>query len=97
VIRDAEVLQPKLDEYGQRTIRDHVPNLIDVVEAEAAHFSCNAVVLEREVVLPEGAPQLMNSLRDRGYNCHSLPMTEFLKAGGACKCLTMFMPQRETV
>jgi len=26
-----------------------------------------------------------------------LPMTEFIKAGGACKCLTMFMPQREGV
>ncbi len=50
------------DEYGQRTIRDHVPNLIDVVEEEAAHFSCNAVVLEREIVLPEGAPKLMKSL-----------------------------------
>jgi len=22
-------------------------------------------------------------------------MSEFLKAGGACKCLTMFLPQRE--
>ncbi len=83
------------DEYGQRTIRDHVPNLIDVVEEEAAHFSCNAVVLDHEIVVPEGAPQLVKSLRDRGYNCHPLPMTEFLKAGGACKCLTMFMPQRE--
>ena len=84
------------DEYGQRAIRDHVPNLIDVEEEEAAHFSCNAVVLEKEIVLPEGAPKLMQSLPDRGYNCHPLPMTEFLKAGGACKCLTMFMPQRES-
>jgi N-dimethylarginine dimethylaminohydrolase len=66
-----------------------------VVEEEAAHFSCNAVVLDHEIVMPEGAPQLVKSLRDRGYNCHPLPMTEFLKAGGACKCLTMFMPQRE--
>jgi N-dimethylarginine dimethylaminohydrolase len=83
------------DEYGQRTIRDHIPNLIDVEEEEAAHFSCNAVVLEKEIVLPEGAPKLMKSLGERGYNCHPLPMSEFLKAGGACKCLTMFLPQRE--
>ncbi len=84
------------DEYGQRAIRNHVPNLIDVVEEEAAHFSCNAVVLDREVVLPQGAPKLMESLGERGFNCHPLPMTEFLKAGGACKCLTMLLPQRET-
>jgi len=83
------------DEYGQRAIRSHVPDLIDVPEEEAVHFSCNAVVLDREVVLPEGAPRLVESLGERGYHCHPLPMSEFLKAGGACKCLTMFMPQRE--
>jgi len=82
------------DEYGQHAIREHVGDLIDVVEEEAAHFSCNAVVLEKDIVLPEGAPKLVNALRERGFNCHPLPMTEFLKAGGACKCLTMFMPQR---
>jgi N-dimethylarginine dimethylaminohydrolase len=86
---------PAFDEYGQRAIRDHVPDLIDVSEEEAAHFSCNAVVLDRQIVLPEGAPKLVGQLSGRGYQCHPLPMTEFLKAGGACKCLTMFMPQRE--
>jgi N-dimethylarginine dimethylaminohydrolase len=85
------------DEYGQHAIRDHVHELIEVVEEEAAHFSCNAVVLKHDIVLPEGAPRLVATLRDRGYNCHQLPMSEFLKAGGACKCLTMFMPQREKI
>ena len=85
------------DEYGQRTIRDHVQNLIDVSEEEAAGFSCNAVVLDHDIVLPEGAPKLVATLSERGYRCHPLPMTEFLKAGGACKCLTMFMPQRDKV
>ena len=63
------------DEYGQRAIRDHVRDLIDVAEEEAAHFSCNAVVLDRDIVLPEGAPKLVKSLRERGFNCHPLPMT----------------------
>jgi N-dimethylarginine dimethylaminohydrolase len=72
-----------------------VPDLIDVSPEEAMHFSCNAVILERDIVLPEGAPQLVTTLQDRGYRCHELPMSEFIKAGGACKCLTMFMPQRE--
>jgi N-dimethylarginine dimethylaminohydrolase len=85
------------DEYGQRAIREHVTDLIDVSEDEAAHFSCNAVVLGKQIVLPEGAPNLVKTLRERGYECHALPMTEFLKAGGACKCLTMFLPQKEAV
>ncbi len=85
------------DDYGQRAIRAQLTDLIDVAEEEAIHFSCNAVVLEGQIVLPEGAPKLVRTLEERGYQCHPLPMTEFLKAGGACKCLTMFLPQRETV
>ena len=85
------------DEYGQRAIRGHVSDLIDVEEEEAKTFCCNAVVLGRDIVLPEGAPNLVRMLESRDYHCHQLPMSEFLKAGGACKCLTMFLPQREAV
>ena len=83
------------DEYGQRAIREHISDLIDVLPEEAVHFCSNAVVLDRDIVLPEGAPTLVAALRERGYRCHELPMSEFLKAGGACKCLVMFMPQRQ--
>jgi arginine dihydrolase len=85
------------DEYGQRAIREHMTDLIDVAPEEAMHFSCNAVVIDRDIVLPEGAPNLVTNLQERGYRCHELPMSEFIKAGGACKCLTMFMPQRQAV
>jgi N-dimethylarginine dimethylaminohydrolase len=85
------------DEYGQRAIREHVTDVIDVSPEEATHFSCNAVVLGCDIVLPESAPQLVGKLENRGYRCHALPMSEFIKAGGACKCLVMFMPQRESV
>jgi N-dimethylarginine dimethylaminohydrolase len=54
-------------------------------------------VLKRDIVLPEGAPQLVATIQESGYRCHELPMSEFLKTGGACKCLTMFLPQREKV
>ena len=87
---------PAFDDYGQRTIRDHLGDLIDVPEEEAAGFCCNAVVLDKDIVLPDGAKTVIAKLTDRGYNCHPLPMSEFLKAGGACKCLTMHMPQRES-
>jgi len=83
------------DEYGQHAVREHISDLIEVAPEEAMHFCCNAVPLERDIVLPEGAPKLAATLSERGYKCHQLPMTEFLKAGGACKCLTLFMPQRE--
>jgi len=85
------------DDYGQHAIRDHVRDLIDVEPEESVHFCCNAVVLDRDIVLPQGAPKLVATLEERGYRCHQLAMTEFIKAGGACKCLVMFMPQRENV
>ncbi len=79
------------DEYGQRAIREHVKDAIEVVPDEAKHFACNAVVLGKEIVLPEGCPQLYASLKSWGYNTHALPMTEFIKAGGACKCLVLYL------
>ena len=43
-------------------------NLIEVAEEEAAHFSCNAVVLDRDIVLPEGAPKLVATLQTAATN-----------------------------
>ncbi|MEW6158446.1 MAG: hypothetical protein AB1813_13515 [Verrucomicrobiota bacterium] len=54
-------------------------------------FACNAVVLRLEILLPENCPALCRDLSRLGYVCHALPMTEFIKAGGACKCLTLFL------
>lgn len=82
------------DEYGQRAIRQHVQRLIDVPSNEALHFACNAVVVGKHVVLPEGCPALTRTLETGGYQCRPLPMSEFIKAGGACKCLTLWLPQR---
>src|ERR1043166_8085287 len=56
------------DQYGQQAIRHHVPNLIEVVPEEAAHFACNSVVLGAEIVLPESCPKLCSALKDRGYH-----------------------------
>jgi N-dimethylarginine dimethylaminohydrolase len=82
------------DEYGQRAIRHQIRDLIEVVPAEAAHFAANAVVLGQDIVLPEGCPKLYEAIAGRGYLPHPIPMTEFLKAGGACKCLVLCLPQR---
>jgi N-dimethylarginine dimethylaminohydrolase len=83
------------DEYGQRAIRHHIPDLVEVIPEEAAHFACNAVVLNKEIVLPEQCPKLCAALTNRGYHPHPLPMTEFLKAGGARKCLVLWLPQKD--
>jgi N-dimethylarginine dimethylaminohydrolase len=93
--RDAIWYPRAFDTYAQRAIRAHTRQLIEVAPDEAVYFACNAIVLGREIVLPEACPKLCADLVERGYHPHALPMTEFLKAGGACKCLTLFLPQQE--
>jgi N-dimethylarginine dimethylaminohydrolase len=85
---------PAFDDYGQRAIREHIPELIDLPPEEALRFACNAVVLGRDLLVSEGCPKLRAALTQRDYRVHELPMTEFIKAGGACKCLMLLLPQR---
>jgi N-dimethylarginine dimethylaminohydrolase len=82
------------DDYGRRAIRQHVGSLIEAPPNEALRFACNAVVVNRDIVLPDGCPEVCRALAGRGYATHELPMSEFIKAGGACKCLTLFLPQK---
>jgi N-dimethylarginine dimethylaminohydrolase len=77
------------DDYGRAVLKDRIPRLIEADGAEATSFCCNAVVLGRNVVLNEGAPRLVASLREAGFTAHELPLSEFLKAGGSAKCLTL--------
>jgi N-dimethylarginine dimethylaminohydrolase len=82
------------DSYGQKVIREHVSELLEVSSEEALRFACNAVVRGRDIMLPDGCAKLRIALSELGYRCHELPISEFIKAGGACKCLTLFLPQR---
>jgi N-dimethylarginine dimethylaminohydrolase len=79
------------DEYGRRAMHEHIKEWIEVAPKEAVHFACNAVVLDKDIVLPEGCPKLYRALEAWGYRTHALPMTEFIKAGGACKCLVLYL------
>ena len=78
------------DRYG-RTVLEGNFETIHVEEAEALRFACNAVVIGRHVALPAGCPALCAALAARGYETHSVELSEFLKAGGAAKCLALFL------
>lgn len=77
------------DEESLTTIRSLGGNEIAIPEAEAKFFACNAVRIKRNVILPSGCPETMRLLQENGYACHPLDMSEFIKSGGACKCLTL--------
>lgn len=79
------------DEESQKLIKSIVPpeKQIIVNDADALHFSCNAVDLNGHIYMNDASPELKNKLKAAGFECVQTPLTQFLKAGGAAKCLTL--------
>jgi N-dimethylarginine dimethylaminohydrolase len=86
---------PAFDRYGQRAIREHVPELIAVEQAEAERFACNAVVIGKRVITNSRTDQLHAALAARGFEPVATPLDEFVKAGGSAKCLTLRLDGEE--
>jgi len=83
------------DDYGRSVLAARIPQLIEVSAEESVSFSCNAVVVGRTVVLNEGVPKLTRALELAGYAVRPLRLTEFIKAGGSAKCLTLRLDGEE--
>ena len=77
------------DEYGLAALAEAVPHLVEVAQEEARAFACNAVVVGSTVVTSDGCPMLHASLAKLGFQPISTPLSEFVKAGGSAKCLTL--------
>ena len=87
--KSALVFLSAFETYAQLVLIENIPDLIRVPEEEALRFACNAVVLGKDVILPEGCPQTVKELESRGFHVYSLAFGEFIKAGGAAKCLVL--------
>jgi len=62
---------------------------IIVGEEDALRFACNAINIEKTIVLNRISAELSFELGARGFDVVQVDLTEFLKAGGAAKCLVM--------
>ena len=62
--------------------------IIPVSEEEAKKFACNAIVIGKDIFMPE-CWETANTLSKLGFTPHLFEMSEFIKAGGACRCLVM--------
>jgi lysine-ketoglutarate reductase/saccharopine dehydrogenase-like protein (TIGR00300 family) len=82
---------PAFDAYSNRLIEMRVPaaKRIVVAESDAVNFACNAVNIDRTVVMNQISDDLKQRLAAAGFDVIETPLTEFLKAGGAAKCLTL--------
>jgi lysine-ketoglutarate reductase/saccharopine dehydrogenase-like protein (TIGR00300 family) len=58
-------------------------------EADAIHFAANGVNAGDALILHRAGESLKIRLAAAGFRVFESPLTEFLKAGGAAKCLTL--------
>lgn len=68
---------------------------IAVSTQDAFRFACNAINIGRVILLNEVSAELSRRLEAHGFRVMQLPLTEFLKAGGAAKCLVLRLSELE--
>lgn len=75
-----------IEEIGRRVPKE---KRIAVSKTDALQFACNAVDLGGRVIMNGASPELQARLRAAGFTPVLTPLSEFLKAGGTAKCLTL--------
>lgn len=72
-------------------IEARVPNdkRIVINKADALDFACNSVNCGHHVFLNKASKTLVKTLEARGFSVRQTELTEFMKAGGSAKCLTL--------
>ncbi len=88
---DVMVYLPAFDIESQMKIeaRYSKKHRICVSEGDALRFACNAVNVGRTILLNQISDDLCAELELRGFQIVQVELTEFLKAGGAAKCLVL--------
>jgi N-dimethylarginine dimethylaminohydrolase len=77
------------DRYSLKVLKSNLTDLLEVSLEEALQFACNAVIVADKAVIPRSCRGLAADLEKRGFTLYPLDLSEFMKAGGAAKCLTL--------
>ena len=77
--------------HAQRSIEAYYPpeKRVIVEEADAVRFACNAVNVGKTIILNSVSAGLHEKLESLGFEVIQTDLSEFLRAGGAAKCLVM--------
>jgi len=83
------------DERSRRSIERRIPadKRVMVDEKDAIGFACNLLRIEDQLFLNQASRRLRTSLAEWGFETHVRPVSEFLKAGGGVKCLSLILDQ----
>ncbi len=79
------------DEASRSVIEKRVPaaRRIAIDEEDALAFACNAVNIDDKLVVNHATPAFVRTLASKGFEVLQTPLSEFMKAGGSAKCLTL--------
>jgi N-dimethylarginine dimethylaminohydrolase len=82
---------PAFDAESQAAIEERIASnrRIAISEEDALAFACNAVNIDATVVVNHATGAFVKALRAKGFEVIQNPLTEFMKAGGSAKCLTL--------
>jgi N-dimethylarginine dimethylaminohydrolase len=82
---------PAFDYDSRIAIESRIPphKRIIVDTLDAGNFACNAVNIGDQVVMNKASDPLTARLMLAGFKVHEVELSEFLKAGGSAKCLTL--------
>ena len=86
---------PAFDERSRALVRSLVAadRLVEVGEEDALNFACNAIRIGRHWIANYASAPLRERLERWGYTVTTTPLAEFMKAGGAAKCLVLVLDQ----
>ena len=82
---------PAFDARSNAQIERRVPmeKRIILDETDAIHFAANAVNIGEALILHRASETLKAQLSVAGFQVFEAPLTEFIKSGGAARCLTL--------
>lgn len=81
------IYPPAFDECGMSLIRNYFQNIVEVSEADANNFACNALALDEYVVLQKGSAAACADLQRLGFKPIEVDTSEFMKSGGSVFCM----------
>jgi N-dimethylarginine dimethylaminohydrolase len=82
---------PAFDDASRAAIEKRVAaaRRIAIGEEDALAFACNAVSIDSTVIVNRATPAFVKALAAKGFEVVQTPLSEFMKAGGSAKCLTL--------
>ena len=72
-------------------VRGIFDDVIEVTQDEAMKFVCNSLVLRDVIIAPWMNDRIHFELERRGYRVAVVDVSEYMKAGGQVKCMTLFV------